>query len=90
MNIEHATREAYEFYACRCDECLAWKRKHRTPATHGLTWYANGRCRCDVCRTAWREYQRQYRAQPYVKARVNEQMRTIRRLARLAREAGIT
>jgi hypothetical protein len=29
---------------------------------HGMTGYTTYKCRCDVCRGAWRDWQRKYRA----------------------------
>lgn len=57
---------------------------------HGTTTaYTKGRCRCDVCREGWREYQRRY-----MRERYHGQLRTVpaaaarRYLAKLAR-AGV-
>ena len=50
-----------------CRECLcAYRREQRNhperATSHGCSGYYNWGCRCDVCRAASREYQREYRA----------------------------
>lgn len=44
--------------------------------THGLSAYSHNLCRCEVCRTSWREYNRRYRIKN--RQTINERARKAR------------
>ena len=38
---------------------------------HGMSAYASGKCRCEACRAAWRDYMRAYRSNPAKRQKAN-------------------
>jgi hypothetical protein len=65
----HGTKTRRKKHGCNCDACIWWEVEYysdmearRMRNQHGTAAsYKHGKCRCEDCRSAYREYQRRFK-----------------------------